>query len=107
MGEYLGMFIGVVGVISTFCGIAGFFLGRKKDSYNAGRNAGSLETDVKYIKKGIDTVNASIQKSNERFEVHDRKFEKHNNRIKNNEDDIREIKGYIGMNEKPKYPFVE
>lgn len=46
----------VVTLISVALAIATFFIGRQTASHSAGKESGSLMTDLKYIKESVDRI---------------------------------------------------
>jgi len=63
-------------VINIICVVAGvlisyivFMSNTKKDSKNEGATAGSIASDLGYLKKGIDDINIKLEKQEEKFQV--------------------------------------
>lgn len=64
------IFVAVLGVIGTLCGIYFGYSGHKrterKDNQQKGEESGTLFSDIGYIKSGIDDLKRKQEKSDER-----------------------------------------
>ena len=65
-----GSIIALIGAVGTICGVVfgylGYQKGIKKDALSDGKNAGSLMSDIGYIKSGIDDLKRKQETSEAR-----------------------------------------
>jgi hypothetical protein len=64
------IFVAVLGVIGTLCGIyfgySGYKRTERKDNQQEGKESATLFSDIGYIKSGIDDLKRKQEKSDER-----------------------------------------
>lgn len=71
----LGGVIAVITLCTSLCSVASFYLGRRKAATDEGREAGSLKTDIKYIKDTIRDTTKSLDALSIKLDAQDKQRE--------------------------------
>lgn len=74
-GMSWGVLAALVALVCSFCSIASFLLGRKKQAQDAGKQEGSVATDLKYIKETIKDTTKSLEALTIKLDTQDKQRE--------------------------------
>ena len=64
-----------IALCSSICGVAAFWLGRKKAAEDEGEQEGSIKTDLQYIKESVRDTTKSIDSLSLKLEASDKSRE--------------------------------
>jgi len=71
----ISLLVVLIGLVVSVCSIAAFFLGRKKEATQKGRESGALQTDIKNISRQIDEMKCSFDRLNLKLDTVNEKRE--------------------------------
>lgn len=54
----------LIGIISIFLAIGGFFIGRQSSAKIAGIRDGALDTKIEYLKNAVDEIKEELRETN-------------------------------------------
>ena len=69
-----GLLVGIASLIATFCTIAGFLLGRRKEAVAEGQQDGTFKSDITYIKNTMTDLKTSVEKLDNKIESNQEKL---------------------------------
>lgn len=70
-----GAVVAVVALCCSLCSVASFLLGRRKVAQDAGKQEGTLATDLKYIKETIKDTTKSLDALNVKLDAQSKQRE--------------------------------